>query len=288
MNEDVIIENGIRVYRDYICHCKDKDGNNCGLRIPYPTYEQKRRTYKCYGIPKYIRGHNSRGKGNSMFGKYGEDNPLFGRVRPKDVMEKLRIANIGRPVSQERRNKQSKVMKEYYEEHPELREQISKAKKRYIKEHPDKIEILNKKQSKYMKEYCKKHPEYMKNLRKINAAVSKSELIMKTELDNLKIMYIPNAQEIIGTPDAVIPTKDEHPVALFEDGCYNHGCLQCYPIDKITHNEFLRHSERRHYDKKINKKLTKLGFIVIRIWEHDIKNGKYKNILKNLKESIIL
>lgn len=69
----------------------------------------------------------------------------------------------------------------------------------------------------------------------------------------------------------------KYTLALFIDGCFWHGCKKCglrtnsnkkYWIPKIAQN-IIR-------DKEVNKKLKKLGCMVLRIWEHEIKKNPEK------------
>jgi DNA mismatch endonuclease (patch repair protein) len=77
----------------------------------------------------------------------------------------------------------------------------------------------------------------------------------------------------VGNPDFVF-LKQRY--AIFIDGCFWHGCpLHCrvpttnieYWVSKIESNVTR--------DKLINEKLTAKGWIIIRIWEHQLllKNG---------------
>mgnify|MGYP001593010678 CR=1 FL=1 len=83
-----------------------------------------------------------------------------------------------------------------------------------------------------------------------------------------------------GTPDFVFPA---HRLSLFIDGCFWHGCTKCsrnltpstnaaFWIQKITAN--------RRRDRQINRRLRNLGWKVIRIWEHDVKNDPESHIFR--------
>jgi DNA mismatch endonuclease, patch repair protein len=51
-------------------------------------------------------------------------------------------------------------------------------------------------------------------------------------------------------------------IAIYADGCYWHGCPQCFPDNK--------YSDRNYVDDVITQRLRNLGWRVIRLWEHDI------------------
>lgn len=245
--EPTIIKNGIKYYEKLRCKC------GCGRRIPYPITQRSIDNQKCYGIPKYITGHHS-----------------------KETY-----------YSKEYRKEMSKRSEKYYQEHPEKRKQISEKLKKYYIDNPE----IGEKNGKFLTKYWEDNPEKrIEQIRKMNESktfVSEPELIMRNYVIKLcvkyKINYLVNVHEIIGTPDIVILTNDGHPIALFEDGCHVHGCLIHFPLFKEKKQEdYEFHSFKRNYDRMINEKLINQGFRVVRIWQHDIKNGKYKKILKNL------
>lgn len=64
---------------------------------------------------------------------------------------------------------------------------------------------------------------------------------------------------ILGQPDIFIKPN----ICIFADGCYWHKCPQCGYDDQ----------ERIEKDRRVTETLTKRGYVVIRLWEHDINNG---------------
>lgn len=65
---------------------------------------------------------------------------------------------------------------------------------------------------------------------------------------------------IIGQPDIFI----EPNLLIFCDGCYWHKCPEC------------GFGNRREKDLRIIKELNKSGYKIIRLWEHEINNGIWK------------
>ena len=113
--------------------------------------------------------------------------------------------------------------------------------------------------------------------------VTSIELKVRNYLTLLKIIYFTNVYNIKGTPDIVIPNNTTgHPICIFVDGCYWHKCKSCFNERNIDFESFETSIEIRHRDNLINEELSNQGFIVNRIWEHDIKNGNYKKIIKNI------
>lgn len=79
--------------------------------------------------------------------------------------------------------------------------------------------------------------------------------------------------EFFGLPDFMIDK-----IAIFVDGCFWHGCEQCYPNrDEMVKG--LRKSYLHYKDKEIDSMLQNMGYIIFRVWEHDVND----NIKLNLK-----
>ena len=87
---------------------------------------------------------------------------------------------------------------------------------------------------------------------------------------------------LIGNPDFVFPPLK---IAVFIDGCFWHGCpSHCrMPSSNIKYwNNKIEKNKIR--DTKITKLLKMKGWLVIRIWEHEIKIGKLGRKLNLIKE----
>jgi DNA mismatch endonuclease (patch repair protein) len=61
-------------------------------------------------------------------------------------------------------------------------------------------------------------------------------------------------------------------VAVFIDGCFWHGCPKCYRRPK-TNKRFWdeKRAANQSRDKKVSKELRARGFVVIRVYEHQLK-----------------
>lgn len=79
-------------------------------------------------------------------------------------------------------------------------------------------------------------------------------------------------QAVLGKPDFIFPKPK---IALFVDGCFWHGC------PKPKHSNMPRNNQKfwakklqanKDRDKFVNRKLRKLGWKVIRVWEHELKD----------------
>lgn len=96
---------------------------------------------------------------------------------------------------------------------------------------------------------------------------------------------------LYGNPDFAFPRKR---IALFIDGCLWHGCKLHCRIPSTNRKYWLkkiRNNKKR--DKKINRILRVNGWLVIRFWEHELKDNiilhklrKIRN--RTLKDSLII
>ena len=89
-------------------------------------------------------------------------------------------------------------------------------------------------------------------------------------------------QAVLGKPDFIFPRKK---VALFVDGCFWHGCPKHSNMPKNNH-EFWREKlqKNRDRDKFVTRELQRMGWKVIRVWEHELSNPEHvaKQILSVL------
>ena len=71
-----------------------------------------------------------------------------------------------------------------------------------------------------------------------------------------------------GNPDLVFPSLQG---IVFVDGCFWHGCPR-HGTRPASNAEFWRNKLATNVarDKAVNRKLRRLGWRVVRVWEHDI------------------
>lgn len=74
-----------------------------------------------------------------------------------------------------------------------------------------------------------------------------------------------------GKPDIVFTRKK---LIIFVDGCFWHKCPLCFK-PPATHAEFWEEKIQKNVerDKRVNEELEKTGWIVLRIWEHEIRKS---------------
>ena len=73
---------------------------------------------------------------------------------------------------------------------------------------------------------------------------------------------------IFGKPDFIF---SRNRLAIFVDGCFWHGCPRCYRRPKSNRKFWdAKIAQNRARDRKVSRELRRLGWHVIRIWEHDL------------------
>ena len=83
--------------------------------------------------------------------------------------------------------------------------------------------------------------------------------------------YRLNWKKVPGRPDIAYPGRK---IAIFVNGCFWHRCPHCnLPLPK-SHTEFWREKFERNVarDEEKTRALEALGWIVITIWECELKN----------------
>ena len=96
--------------------------------------------------------------------------------------------------------------------------------------------------------------------------------------------YRLNWKKVPGSPDIAFPGRK---IAIFINGCYWHRCPHCkLPLPK-TNTEFWKEKFQANIfrDKKKEKELLHLGWIVLVFWECKI-NENIKNCIYKIKQSI--
>jgi DNA mismatch endonuclease (patch repair protein) len=78
-----------------------------------------------------------------------------------------------------------------------------------------------------------------------------------------------NANDVAGKPDVVF---DDERLTIFIDGCFWHGCPHCKRKLPKTNRRYWRQKINRNIAlaKSVNRRLRKDGWMVVRIWEHEM------------------
>lgn len=88
-----------------------------------------------------------------------------------------------------------------------------------------------------------------------------------------------NANDIIGKPDVIFIASK---VAIFVDGCFWHGCPYCQRKLPETNHAYWKQKITRNTQlaKQHHRQLRADGWIILRIWEHEINNKTLRKVIK--------
>jgi len=105
------------------------------------------------------------------------------------------------------------------------------------------------------------------------------ERVVHNHLKGKKIRHKMHPQ-VKGNPDIILKEKK---VAIFLDGCFWHGCPQCYQKPE-TNKEFWQKKISKNIENaiKFTKNLEDDGWKVIRIWEHEIRKEPMDKIIHRI------
>ena len=121
----------------------------------------------------------------------------------------------------------------------------------------------------------KKRSEIMSAIRSKN---SKIEVDFRKVIWKAGFRYRKNPSKYFGKPDLVLK---KHKVVIFVDSCFWHGCKKHCRLPSTRKDYWIPKIERnKQRDKEVGKYYKKIGWKIIRIWEHNLKNYKI-NKLKN-------
>lgn len=107
------------------------------------------------------------------------------------------------------------------------------------------------------------------NMSRIRGENTKPEITLRKLLYSKGLRGYRTRTSVYGKPDIVFP---RFKVAVFVDGCFWHKCPRCF-VRPETNKDFWRTkidgNVRR--DGKVNDRLKREGYKVIRLWEHEVK-----------------
>lgn len=107
-----------------------------------------------------------------------------------------------------------------------------------------------------------------------------TELRFASLLRTAKISGWRRRQNLFGKPDFVFRAQR---VAIFIDGCFWHGCPHCSLVPRVNTGYWSPKLARNHQrDKEVSTHLRKTGWIVLRIWEHQLSRNPNR-VLKRVQ-----
>ena len=110
------------------------------------------------------------------------------------------------------------------------------------------------------------------------------EVSVRSELHRRGFRFRKHVKDLPGKPDVVFPRSK---VVVFIDGDFWHGYR--FPAWKHEVSDFWmkKISKNRERDNKNHRKLRNMGWIVIRLWQHDLERnfeGSIDRIISSIKK----
>jgi len=114
---------------------------------------------------------------------------------------------------------------------------------------------------------------------------TKPELALRRALHARGLRFRVHRRDLPGTPDIVLSRAR---IAVFVDGCFWHGCRRCVKSTPKTNKKYWswKIETNRSRDKKNLARLKRQGWLVYRLWEHDVKKGDLKEMTSWLERSL--
>ena len=113
-------------------------------------------------------------------------------------------------------------------------------------------------------------PSYMRSriMASIRSNDTGPEIAVRRIMWGLGFRYRTHDRTVPGTPDI---SNKRRRYAIFVDGCFWHGCPECYREPK-TNTAFWRDKVRRNMKRRndVSDELKRQGFRVVEIWEHEV------------------
>lgn len=108
------------------------------------------------------------------------------------------------------------------------------------------------------------------------------ELIIASRLKELDIEFESHARDLPGRPDFVFRKQK---VVLFVDGDFWHGWQFSRWRDKLSEKWETKIEQNRRRDAMNHRKLRRMGWKVVRVWEHQI-HGDLGRCLERIRSAI--
>jgi DNA mismatch endonuclease (patch repair protein) len=98
-----------------------------------------------------------------------------------------------------------------------------------------------------------------------------TELALLAHFRNRGIVGWRRHYQVSGTPDFAFPKSK---IAVFVDGCFWHGCSTHCRLPRTNADYWMNKISRNvRRDARVGRELRRKGWVVIRIWEHELKGG---------------
>ncbi len=110
-----------------------------------------------------------------------------------------------------------------------------------------------------------------KNMQRIRSTGTKAERLIMDELRSRGLVFSTYDKAVMGKPDIVF---SERKVAVFVDSDFWHGNPKRF-VRPQTNVEYWdkKIAGNKKRDRKVNRELKKQGWVVVRMWEYDVKHS---------------
>lgn len=107
---------------------------------------------------------------------------------------------------------------------------------------------------------------------RIGSAGTGPEIRAARALDSVGARYTWGGGGVLGRPDFLLPDMR---VALFVDGCFWHGCPR-HSRSPRSNRAYWRAklARNRARDLRVRSALRRMGWAVVRVWEHDLEGRR--------------
>jgi len=118
-------------------------------------------------------------------------------------------------------------------------------------------------------------------MRKIRGKDTKLEKLARLNLWECGYRYRKNIQDLPGKPDLVFRKIK---TVIFIDSCFWHGCPDHLRMPKSNEDYWkIKINRNKKRDEIVNQEYKKLGWRIIRIWEHDLISSFERTMSKVIK-----
>lgn len=108
---------------------------------------------------------------------------------------------------------------------------------------------------------------------KVRSKDSKIEVDFRKAIWKAGFRYRKNPKGYFGKPDLVLK---KYKTVIFIDSCFWHGCKKHYRAPSTRKSYWIPKIERnKQRDKEVNRYYRNKGWLIIRIWEHDLEKKDY-------------
>lgn len=115
---------------------------------------------------------------------------------------------------------------------------------------------------------------------RVRSKETKMEIAFRKALWQKGFRYSKNSANYYGKPDIVLK---KYKTVIFLDSCFWHGCKKHGRLPSTNKKYWIEKIDRnKKRDRKVNKYYKKIGWKIIRIWEHNLNKINIEKITKDI------